>query len=109
AVGFWQWVSPFAYSSCTMALQLGQRAIIPDFEEWADIAGTDDLIAFRRAGIRSAQTTPLRSRDGRLLGMISTHWSTPHQPSDRDLRLLDILARQAADLLERTIADESRR
>ena len=109
AVGFWQWVSPFAYSSCTMALQLGQRAIIPDFEEWADIAGTDDLIAFRRAGIRSAQTTPLRSRDGRLLGMISTHWSTPHQPSDRDLRLLDILARQAADLLERTIADESLR
>lgn len=109
AVGFWQWVSPFAYNSCTMALQLGQRAIIPDFEEWADIAGTDDLIAFRRAGIRSAQTTPLRSRDGRLLGMISTHWSTPHQPSDRDLRLLDILARQAADLLERTIADESLR
>ena len=109
AVGFWQWVSPMAYSSCTMALQLGQRAIIPDFEEWADIAGTEDLIAFRRAGIRSAQTTPLRSRDGRLLGMISTHWSTPHQPSERDLRLLDILARQASDLLERTIADEALR
>ena len=109
AVGFWQWVSPMAYSSCTMALQLGQRAIIPDFEEWADIAGTEDLIAFRRAGIRSAQTTPLRSRDGRLLGMISTHWSAPHQPSERDLRLLDILARQAADLLERTIADEALR
>lgn len=109
AVGFWQWVSPMAYSSCTMALQLGQRAIIPDFEEWSEIAGTEDLAAFRRAGIRSAQTTPLRSRDGRLLGMISTHWSTPHQPSDRDLRLLDILARQAADLLERTIADEALR
>ena len=109
AVGFWQWVSPMVYSSCTIALQLGQRAIIPDFEEWADIAGTEDLIAFRRAGIRSAQTTPLRSRDGRLLGMISTHWSAPHQPSERDLRLLDILARQASDLLERTIADEALR
>ncbi|PRA31489.1 ATP-binding protein [Pseudomonas poae] len=109
AVGFWQWVSPMAYSSCTQALKVGQRAIIPDFEEWTDIAGTEDLDAFRRAGIRSAQTTPLRSRDGRLLGMISTHWRTPHQPSDRDLRLLDILARQAADLLERTIADEALR
>ncbi|MGF6097686.1 ATP-binding protein [Pseudomonas sp. 18175] len=109
AVGFWQWVSPMAYSSCTMALQLGQRAIIPDFEEWPDIAGTEDLNAFRRSGIRSAQTTPLLSRDGRLLGMISTHWSAPHQPSERDLRLLDILARQAADLLERTIADEALR
>lgn len=49
------------------------------------------------------------SRNGNLLGMISTHWREPHQPSDRDLRLLDILARQAADLLERTIAEESLR
>ncbi|MFJ4144085.1 ATP-binding protein [Pseudomonas sp. NPDC089734] len=106
AVGFWQWVSPNAHSSCTMALKLGQRAIITDFEQWADIAGTEDLLAFRRTGIRSAQTTPLLSRNGHLLGMISTHWSEPHQPSSRDLRLLDILARQAADLLERTIAEE---
>ena len=110
SVRFWQWVSPAtAYSSCTMALRLGHRAIIPDFEEWEDIAGTEDLMAFRRAGIRSAQTTPLLSRSGDLLGMISTHWSEPHQPSVRDLRLLDILARQAADLLERAIADEALR
>ena len=109
AVGFWQWVSPLAYSSCTLALKLGQRAIIPDFEEWEEIAGTEDLLAFRRAGIRAAQTTPLRSRSGSLLGMISTHWNTPHQPSERDLRLLDILARQAADLLERTMAEEALR
>ncbi|MGG7671774.1 ATP-binding protein [Pseudomonas sp. WC2] len=109
AVGFWQWVNPNAYSSCTMALKMGERAIIPDFEQWTDIAGTQDLLAFRRAGIRSAQTTPLLSRHGDLLGMISTHWDHPHQPSERDLRLLDILARQAADLLERTMAEEALR
>jgi two-component sensor histidine kinase len=109
AIAFWQWVSPRAYSSCTLALKMGQRAIIPDFELWADIADTEDLLAFRRAGIRSAQTTPLLSREGKLLGMISTHWCQPHHPSDRDLRLLDILARQAADLLERTIAEEALR
>ena len=109
AVGFWQWVSPTAYSSCTLALKFGQRAIIPDFEEWGDISGTPDLQAFRSAGIRSAQTTPLLSRSGKLLGMISTHWSEPHQPSDRDLRMLDIVARQAADILERTIAEEALR
>ena len=33
--------------------------------------------------------------------MISTHWKVPHEPSQRDLRLLDILARLAADLIER--------
>lgn len=105
----WQWVTPNAFSSCTQALKSGRRAIIADFETWDEIAGTPDLMAFRRAGIRSAQTTPLVSRNGILLGMISTHWSEPHQPSDRDLRLLDILARQAADLLERTIAEEALR
>lgn len=109
AIGFWQWVSPQAHSSCTQALKFGRRSVIPDFEAWDDIAGTEDLEAFRRTGIRSAQTTPLLSRSGELLGMISTHWNQPHQPSERDLRLLDILARQAADLLERTITEEASR
>ena len=108
AVTFWEWVSPEAHSSCTKALKSGRREIIPDYEEWDAIADTEDLFAFRRTGIRSAQTTPLLSRDGHLLGMISTQWCEPHTPSERDLRLLDILARQAADLLERTIAEEAR-
>jgi PAS domain-containing protein len=33
--------------------------------------------------------------------MISTHWREPHQPAERSLRRLDVLARQAADLIER--------
>jgi GAF domain-containing protein len=73
------------------------------------MAGSPDLLAFRRAGIRSAQMTPMLSRGGKLLGMISTHWNEPHQPPDRDLRLPDILARQAADLLERAVGDEALR
>ena len=109
ALAYWQSVRPTAHSSCALALRQGRRAVIPDFEQWREIAGTDDLAAFRRSGIRSAQTTPLLSRTGALLGMISTHWKRPHQPSARDLRLLDILARQAADLLDRTIADEALR
>nr|WP_100253300.1 ATP-binding protein [Methylobacterium sp. UNC300MFChir4.1] len=109
AEGHWAWVDPRAIMSCTAALRLSARSVVPDFEAWGDIAGTDDLLAFRRAGIRSAQTTPLLSRDGGLLGMISTHWVEPHEPTDRDLRLLDILARQAADLLERTMAEEALR
>lgn len=109
AIDFWRWVAPSAHSSCTAALKSGDRAVISDFEAWDEIAGTEDLNAFRRTGIRSAQTTPLRSRDGVLLGMISTHWNRPHTPSERDLRLLDIVARQAGDLLERTIAEEALR
>jgi signal transduction histidine kinase len=92
-----------------MALRFGQRAVIPDYKLWDEISNTPDLEAFRRAGIRAAQTTPLLSRNGKLLGMLSTHWAAPHEPSARDLRLLDILARHAADLLDRTIAEEELR
>lgn len=41
AVQFWQIVSPAAHSSCTKALKTGSRAIIPDYEEWDEIAGTE--------------------------------------------------------------------
>jgi two-component system CheB/CheR fusion protein len=33
--------------------------------------------------------------------MISTHWRQPHTPSERDFALLDVLARQVTDVLER--------
>jgi signal transduction histidine kinase len=42
-----------------------------------------------------------------MVGMISTHWRQPYEPGERDLRLLDILARQAADLIERSQAAEA--
>jgi len=47
------------------------------------------------------QSTPLVSRSGQLLGMISTLWGKPHFPAEQELRALDVLARQAADLIER--------
>jgi PAS domain S-box-containing protein len=51
------------------------------------------------------QSTPLISRSGQVLGMFSTHYRSPHQPGDRELRMLDLLARQAADLIERKSAE----
>jgi PAS domain S-box-containing protein len=73
------------------------------------MAGAHDRAEFRRSGIRAAQSTPLRSRTGRLLGMLSTHWRTPHTPTEEDFTFFDVLARQAADLIERTLAEEALR
>jgi PAS domain S-box-containing protein len=70
-----------------------------DIEACDSIAGTPDLDEFRRSNIRAVQSTPLVSRSGQLVGMISTHWREPHQPAERDLQRLDLLARQAADLI----------
>jgi signal transduction histidine kinase len=73
------------------------------------MTGSEDLATYRRAGIRAVQTTPLVSRRGAILGMLSTHWREPHEPSGRDLRLLDVLARQAADLIERSQVEDALR
>ena len=83
------------------ALGTRERAIVEDVETSDVMAGTELLAVYRRCGIRAAQATPLRSRSGRLLGMMSTYWKAPHRPSDRAFRYFDVLSRQAADLIER--------
>jgi PAS domain S-box-containing protein len=106
AAAFWEWVRPGSGSTCGAALATGHRSIVPDIELSDFMAGSEDLETYRQTDIRAVQSTPLLSRAGRLLGMISTHWRNPHQPSERDLRLLDVVARQAADLIERKRAEE---
>ena len=102
AITDWQRVSLDAATTCAAAARIGQRVIVPNFEECAFMAGTPELKAHLRAGIRAAQSTPLVTRSGQMVGMITTHWRNPHYPSERDLHLFDVLARQAADLLERS-------
>jgi PAS domain S-box-containing protein len=109
AAKFWERVRADSESTCGVALRTGTRVIAPDVERCDFMAGTEDLTTYLQTGIRAVQTTPLFSRTGAMVGMISTHWREPHQPSERDLRLLDILARQAADIIERTRAAEALR
>jgi len=105
----WEWVGFDTGSTCGQALRTGKRAIASDVATCDFLAGTAGMTALLDAGIRSGQSTPLVSRSGRMLGMISSHWSQPHTPTERDLRLLDILARQAADLIERKQAEQALR
>jgi PAS domain S-box-containing protein len=107
AAKFWEWVRADSESTCGAALRTGRRVIAPDVEKCDFMAGTEDLATYLQTGIHAVQTTPLVSRSGKLLGMISTHWRQPHQPSERDLGLLDVLARQAADLIERKQWEEA--
>ena len=109
AVAYWEWVHPGRATTCGRALDVRGRVIVPDFETCDFIAGSADLVAFRAAGVRAAQSTPLLTRGGRLVGMITTHWTRAHAPQERELRLLDIVARQAADLIERNRSAEAMR
>jgi PAS domain S-box-containing protein len=84
------------------AMRYGARLIVDDVATSPVFAGNPALEVMLNAGALAVQSTPLVSRSGRVLGMFSTHYRTPQRPSDQALRLLDILARQAADLIERT-------
>ena len=89
--------------------QLLNACIIPDVEQCDFLAGTESLALFRQAGIRAVQSTPLFSRNGQPVGMLSTHWREAHRPSEHQWMLFDILTRQAADLLERRRTEDQLR
>jgi PAS domain S-box-containing protein len=107
SAAFWQRVEVGAGSTCSKALGDNARVVVADVEACDFIVGTPDQQEYRRSGIRAVQSTPLQSRSGRPLGMLSTHWRTPHTPTDEDFTFFDVLARQAADLIERTLVEQA--
>jgi PAS domain S-box-containing protein len=102
------WERVAAESECVYgtALREGRRVVVEDVETSPITASSPDLPYFRLSGIRGVQSTPLVSRDGHLVGMIATHWREPHRPAERELHLMDVLARQAADLIQQKQTQE---
>ena len=94
-------------AACGQALQQRERVIVEDVQ-------TDPGFTLHRqiaasAGFRAVQSTPLFSRTGEPLGMISTHFRHPHRPSEHELRFTDLYARQAAEMIERKQAEQALR
>lgn len=100
AADVWDQIGVNSSRSCARALQTGERILIPDLEESALVRDSKDFEMYRRSDIRAVQITPLILRNGEIIGMLSTHWREPHEPSDDDLHLVDVIARQAADLIQ---------
>ena len=94
-------------SACGRALRLGARVVVEDIE--MDPVFAPYLSIARSASFRAVQSTPLLGRDGKVLGMISTHFKAPHRPSAMELERLDLYARQASDFIERCRREEELR
>jgi signal transduction histidine kinase/CheY-like chemotaxis protein len=108
AAAHWEWVKPSPGTTCGKALLTGERVVVPDILASDEIITSADGAVYVQTGIRAVQSTPLLSRNGgAILGMISTHWREVHEPTAGELHMLDMLARQAADLIERTLADQA--
>ncbi|MBV7273975.1 PAS domain S-box protein [Clostridium sp. PL3] len=110
AVKLWEWLDvKSARTTGCETLRAGYRIIVPNVKECEFMQNTEDLDVYLKIGINSIQSTPLCSRNGRIIGVLSNHWKEAHKPSGRELRLLDVLARQAADLIEQRQAEEKLR
>jgi PAS domain S-box-containing protein len=83
--------------------------IIADIRKSPMMAESRHRDAYLRMGVMAMQTTPLLSRSGNTIGLLSTHWRRRGEPTARQLRSIDVLARQAADLIDRRNAEEALR
>ncbi len=93
-------------AACGRVLETRERVTVEDIATSPLFATLPTLEVLLSAGIRALQSTPLLTRNGRLVGVLSTHHGTSCRFAQRDLRLLDLLARQAADFIERFQSDE---
>lgn len=99
-------ISAASATPCGEALATGKRTLL-DFDDASLVDSQGELRWHINAGYFSAQSTPLVTRSGKPIGMISTHWRTrSRRLSERENRHLDLLARQAADLIQQRRAFE---
>jgi PAS domain S-box-containing protein len=75
-----------------------RRVIVEETE--TDPIFNDYRDAARLAGFRAVHSTPLITRAGRLVGVLSTHFRSPRKPTDRTMHLGDLCARQAVEFIE---------
>ncbi|BCJ47521.1 hypothetical protein Aiant_81780 [Actinoplanes ianthinogenes] len=94
---------------CGQAFATRGRVVVEDVQQSDLFAGQPSLDVLLAAGVRAVQSAPLVSPDGRVFGMISTHFGAPHKPAERGLRMMDLVVRQAADYLERREAEAALR
>jgi PAS domain S-box-containing protein len=91
---------------CARAAQQRKRVIVEDVQTDPQFAPDREVAG--AAGFRGIQSTPIMSRRGELLGVLSTYFRDPQRPSERALRMIDLYARQAAEFLEHMGLETSR-
>ena len=86
-------------SACAAALQQSKRVVVRDVRRsrlFTEAARRELL----KAGVKSVQSTPVCTPEGKVLAMVSTHFRARRVPTRGQLRRVDVLARDAADVIE---------
>lgn len=84
--------------ACGTAFITRERAVVTDtetdprFEKYREAA--------RTTGFRAVHSTPILTRSGDILGVLSVYFRESRQPSQREMQLADMCALHAADAIE---------
>jgi len=87
-------------AACGSALQSGERVVVSDVTDSPIFRQGDSLQVLLDAGVRSVQSTPIVSKSGTVLGMLSTHYRTVKTFAEKDLQLIYHFACEAAAIIE---------
>lgn len=90
-----------AYSACATAMASGQAVVVPDVTSSPIFAGTEALAVMVGARALAVHSTPMVDAEGRVFGVVSTHYHRTHRPEPGQLALMAILAGVCADALAR--------
>ena len=90
-------------SACGRALRLGETVIIRDVEN--DSGFAPFCPDAKKAGFRSVQSTPFLTKDGNVLGMVSTHFAHAHEPTPIEMQTLKTYSVVAAEHLHKLLGD----
>lgn len=83
--------------TCGLACLERRRVIVEDVEAEPNLPYTTEA---RQAGFRAVHSTPLITRIGKVVGVLSTFFKQPYRPSEREMHLIDLCSRQAVDFIE---------
>jgi PAS domain S-box-containing protein len=101
-LGLFENISPKEANKWGAALRTGNRVVVEDVARNGVFTRHMTRKVLLEAGVRAVQSTPLISKNGTVLGLISTYFDKTRQLEDRERRLMDLLARQMGDYIDRT-------
>jgi len=84
-------------SACARALGNRRSIIVEDVMEDPQFLYCRAIV--RRAGVRAVQSTPLASSSGAIVGIVSTHFTECHRPTEIQMRSIADAAQSAADAI----------
>ena len=86
-------------AACRTAMARHARVIVEDVRTSSEFSEDARRVVLDSGGL-ACQATPLTSRSGDVIGIVSTLFEVPHRCSDEQLRLVDLFARHAADFID---------